>query len=296
MGASGFVGTQLIHKLLAETDWNILATARNVDSIQIPEDVSTRFHKEAGDVSNYDSMLRLLAGVDVAYYFVHMMGHKHVDFYKAEVEAAQVFARAASDAGISRIIYMGGLGVDDAKESKHLASRHHTGRILATATCNIIEFRASMIVGRGSVAFDIISNVANAIPVIILPRSADTLTQPIAMHDAMDYLLAAATLKTASNQVVQIGGPQVLSYADIYRRYAAFVGRHAWLVRVPYIPPLLAGIFLNVFTPRLHARIGRSMVDSMACEMIVTDDSAHRLFPAIHPMSIDSAFERAHSS
>jgi uncharacterized protein YbjT (DUF2867 family) len=231
--------------------------------------------------------------VDAAYYFIHLMGHDERDFYEAELEAARNFALAAQGAGVGRVVYMGGLGDHAGSESKHLRSRHETGEILRARLPDVIELRASMIIGSGSVAYDIIRNIVHKLPVVPLPRSAETLTQPIALEDALAYLTAAATVVTKGNTVIDIGGPEVLSYADIYREYAKFVDKKRWLIEVPHVSPYIAGRFLDLLTPTVHARIGGIMAESMANEMTVSDATAGQLFPDITPIHIREAFEHA---
>ncbi|MBC7512289.1 oxidoreductase [Candidatus Saccharibacteria bacterium] len=246
-----------------------------------------------GDVLNYDSIKPLLETIDVAYYFVHLMGHRERDFYEAELDAAHTFARAATDAGVKRVVYMGGLGDNADSESKHLHSRHRTGEILRAELPSVIELRASMIIGIGSVGYDIIRNMVCKLPVILLPRTAETKTQPIALGDALQYLVSAATVKIKTNSVVDIGGPEILSYADIYREYAKFVGKKRLLIEIPHVSPYFAGKFLDVVTPTIHARIGAIMAESMHSEMVVVNQNAKELFPSIKLIHIREAFEHA---
>ncbi len=291
-GATGFLGTNLIQSLLRQTDWDIRAVGRDVHKVQTTLPVSPRVEAVQGDVMDYESTYRDLQGIDVAYYFVHMMGHPKAEgnFYANEMTAAQTFVKAIDDAHTPRVVFMGGLGIDDAHESQHLAGRHHTGEMLRTSTARVIELRASMIIGEGSVAYDIISNIARSMPIMLLPRSAKTLTQPLTLADALRYLTAAASLQTDHNQVIEIGGPKTISYQNLYRRYAKYIHKMPIVMTIPYTPTWLSSLVLDRMTPHIHARIGKAMVDSLACEMIVTNDSAARLFPEIIPEAIETAF------
>ena len=292
IGASGFLGTSLARHLLKQTDWTIRAVARDKAKLERIGEPSDRLSFHTGDVLQEQSLYPLLDGVDVAYYFVHLMGHTERDFYEAELDAAHTFASAAKRAKVRRVVYMGGLGDNQDSESKHLHSRHRTGEILRAELPEVIELRASMIIGNGSVAYDIIRNIVHKLPVVLLPRSAETLTQPIALNDALQYLTAAATV-TTKTVVVDIGGPDVLSYADVYREYAKFVNKKRLLIEIPHVPPALAGAFLDLVTPTVHARIGATMAESMSTQMTVTNDAAATLFPTIKAVHIRTAFNRA---
>ena len=293
IGASGFLGTSLAGHILQMTDWNVTAIARDAQKLKRIVSTDERLHMKAGNILAYDSIAPLLEGVDVAYYFVHLMGHKERDFYEAELDAAHTYAKAAKSAGVKRTVYMGGLGDNADSESKHLHSRHRTGEILRSELNGVVELRASMIIGNGSVGYDIIRNIVHKLPVVLLPRSAETKTQPIALENALDYLIASATVSSTANVVVDIGGPEVLSYADIYREYSKFAGKKRLLVEIPHVSPYFAGKFLDLVTPTVHARIGAIMAESMGSEMVVANDTAKKLFPNIHPIHIREAFEHA---
>lgn len=293
VGASGFLGTRLSRALLSETDWTVHAIARDKTKLAKIGKPGRKLKLVQADVLDYDSVFASLKDMDVAYYFIHLMGHTERDFYEAELDAAHIFAHAAHTAGVRRVVYMGGLGDNADSESKHLHSRHRTGEILRSELTDVIELRASMIIGSGSVAYDIIRNIVHKLPVVLLPRSTETLTQPIALEDALSYLIASATVPVKRNIVVDIGGPEVLSYADIYREYARFVGKKRFLIEVPYVSPYLAGKFLDLLTPTVHARIGAHMADSMGTQMTVANRNAKKLFPDITPIHIREAFEHA---
>lgn len=293
LGASGFLGTHLSRVILEETDWSLRAVARDSRKLTRIGKAGERLKFVEADILSLPSVTEALKGIDTAYYFIHLMGHTERDFYEAELDAAHLFAQAATRAGVKRVIYMGGLGDNADSESKHLHSRHRTGEILRSELTNVIELRASMIIGNGSVGYDIIRNVVNKLPVVLLPRSAETLTQPVALEDALKYLMASATVPISHNVVVDIGGPDILSYADIYREYAKFVGKRSLLIEIPHVSPYFAGKFLDLFTPTIHARIGAVMAESMSSEMVVMNDTAKTLFPSIVPIHVREAFEHA---
>ena len=294
VGASGFLGQRLIAYLLETTDYKIVALSRHATARITP--VSDRLSVIDADVLDEEQMTEALFGVDVAYFFVHMMGQTNKDFYGQEAIAAHRFSAAVLTSGVKRVIFMGGLGDDHDQLSQHLLSRHNTGTVLRENLPLVIELRASMIIGRGSISFDIIQNLVHKLPFMTLPRWSVTLTQPIALHDTLEYLTAAATVNVAHHEIIEIGGPDVMSYRDLYVSYASAIGRHPTVVVVPILPEWLGGWWLNLFTPRGHARIGRIMVHSMSNKMVVTHARATQIFPNIHPESISRALiESAHS-
>lgn len=293
IGASGFLGSNFINYLIKNTTYDIRAISRHASSLKHTYGDTDRLTTCDADIFQEDKISELLRGCDMAYYFVHMMGQKNKDFSMLEAKAAQSFSKAASAAGIKRVIYLGGLGNDNEQLSPHLLSRHNTGTILRKNLPLVIEFRASMIIGEGSISYDIIQRLVHVLPIMTLPRWSKTKTQPLALHDALQYLGQAATLKLDHHQIIEIGGPTVLSYKELYRQYAHSIGRNPFIIRLPFLPEWLGGWWLNLFTPSNHAKVGRIMVHSMSNAMVVTNDNAHKLFPDIHPMTIDKAIKAA---
>lgn len=291
-GATGFLGKRLIRKIIHDKDWTVTAVARDPSKLSGVFDDQPRVSVIRGDVTSYENTKNILSKHDAAYYLVHMMGHKDVDFVEAELSAARTFAKAMNATNVKRVVFMGGLGDNAESESKHLLSRHRTGEILRNASNNVVELRASMIVAEGSVAYDIIKNVTDTLPVMVLPAIADTLTQPIAADDALEYLVQAATIETNESIAVDIGGPKAMSYADVYRTYAKSIGKHPRVVKLPFIPAPASAFFLNLITPKIHARIGAIMVESMTAPMVVSNDLAKDYFPTVSPMSLEEAFKR----
>ena len=287
MGASGFIGRHLSRHLLETTDYSIRGLCRHPESLADLGTAGGRFSAVACDVFEHDDVRRGLEGVDLAYYLIHMMARRDGDFYDLESRAAETFGRAARDSGASRVIYLGGLGDDRDHLSRHLASRHNTGEILRRLVPQLIEFRASMILGAGSISYDIVTNLIHKLPVMTLPRWTSTPTQPIGLPDALRYLAAAATLKTDGHEVVEIGGPEAMSYREFIRRLARARGRRPLLIRIGFLPEWLAAWWLNLFTPRGHARVGRHMVASFRNPMVVTNNRARELFPDIVPLPIE---------
>lgn len=289
IGASGFLGRSLITATLDHTNHSIRAISRHASSLIIDDAYLSRVSLYDADIFDEERMMELMLGVDVAYFFVHMMGQRNKDFYGQEALAAHRFSASVIAAGVKRVVFMGGLGNDNEQLSEHLLSRHNTGTILRENLPLVIELRASMIIGKGSISFDIIESLVHTLPVMVLPRWSTTLTQPITLHDALQYLIAAASVPAVHHEIVEVGGPDVMSYKDLYKLYASSIGRRPLIIRLPFLPEWLGGWWLNLFTPPNHAKIGRIMVHSMSNAMVVTHDRAAELFPDIHPDHISDA-------
>lgn len=291
MGASGFIGRNLVIHLLKTTNYTIRALSRHPNSITIPAEYAGRVEFVAADVFHKHHTAEALKGCDTVFYLLHMM-YRRGNYYKHEATAAADFGEATQIAGVKRVIYLSGLGSDSDNLSRHLRSRHHTGDILRKYTPLVIELRASMIVGDGSVAYDIMKRLVKNLPIQAMPLWAVTETQPITLHDAIQYLTASVTLDVQHHEIVEIGGPEHLTYKDLIAKYAAYLGKRPVLLVVPIVPIPLSGWWLNLFTPPHHAKIGREMAESLRNPMIVTDNRARKLFPAITPETIEHAFTK----
>lgn len=287
VGAHGYIGSNLIQKLLAETSHTVVALSLHAESSPYEHE---RLTKHNVDVFDTEKLQLYLKNCDAAYYLIHMMAQKNTDFAEAEYNAAESFCRAASNTAIKRVIYLGGLGDDNTTLSKHLASRHTTGEILRKNLAQVIEFRASMVIGRGSISYDIICNLIHKLPVLTLPKWAQTQTQPIGLDDAISYLVAALDLATTEHQIVEIGGPEQLSYGELMKRYAAWDNKKMLVIKFHIIPAGIAAWWLNLFTPKIHAKVGRIMVDSLSNPMVVTNHKAAELFPSTHPKNLEDVF------
>lgn len=289
VGASGFLGTHLIKYMLGSTENQIVAISRHATAISVDPQYAPRVALVDADVFDEEQMTEAMIGADVAYFFVHMMGQKNKDFYTQETISAHRFSAAVIAAGVPRVVFMGGLGNDHDQLSTHLLSRHNTGTVLRENLPLVIELRASMIIGKGSISYDIIEHLVHKLPIMTLPRWSITLTQPIALRDALEYLTQAATVEVTHHEIVEIGGPDVVTYKDLYKLYANSIGRHPFIIRLPFLPEWLGGWWLNLFTPPNHAKIGRIMVHSMSNAMVVTHVRSAELFPSIHPISVAEA-------
>jgi uncharacterized protein YbjT (DUF2867 family) len=237
------------------------------------------------DVHDENSVAAASAGCDTAYYLVHSLGEK--DFEARDAEAARTFARAAADAGLRRIIYLGGLGDDADKLSTHLRSRREVEAILGSTGVPVTTLRAGIIVGHGGISWEMTRQLVEHLPLMVTPRWVRTRTQPIAVLDVIRYLLGVLDAPLATSRSFDIGGPEILQYVDMLRRVAAIEGRHMFVVPVPLLTPRLSSRWLSLVTD-VDAPTGRSLIDSMSNEVIVRDDSIRRLVP-FEPIDYDQA-------
>ncbi|HSP73536.1 MAG TPA: SDR family oxidoreductase [Gaiellaceae bacterium] len=283
-GATGYVGGRLLNALL-ERSPEVRCLARQ------PEAIAPRPGLEvaAGDALDPRAVRRALEGVDVAYYLIHAMGAAG-GFEQLDRRAATIFAAAARDAGVRRIVYLGGLG-EGPGLSTHLASRHEVGRLLASAGVEMVEFRASIVIGSGSLSFELVRSLTERLPVMITPRWVETRAQPIAIEDLIDYLVAAIDLKASGSEIFEIGGADVATYGELMREYARRRGLRRLLVRVPVLTPRLSSLWLGLVTP-LNARIGRKLIESLPHETVVRDPRALERF-SIRPRGYREAIARA---
>ncbi len=285
-GASGYVGGRLLRRL-EESGRPVRCMARR------PETLSGRTAQPTeivqGDVLAPDSLHEALAGVTAAYYLVHSMGGPGL-FADADRRGAENFAAAARQCGVSRIVYLGGLGAER-DVSTHLESRHEVGRILRESGVPTIEFRASIIIGSGSVSFEIVRSLVDRSPILLVPRWVVSRAQPLAVEDVLAYLLAALDLELEQSRVFEIGGPDRVAYVDLMREYARQVGLRRAMIRVPLATPRISGLWLSVVTP-VYASIGRALIESLRHDTLVGDGSARQVFP-IRPRGFREAIERA---
>jgi uncharacterized protein YbjT (DUF2867 family) len=285
-GASGYVGGSLI-KPLEERGYPLRCVVRNPDRLRGRISPSTQVI--AGDVYDIHSLAKALDGVDVAFYLLHSMELKK-NWQQMERRAARNFAGACLASGVSRIIYLGGLGSGE-DLSDHLASRHEVGRILRTSGVPTIEFRASIIIGAGSLSFEMISALVDRLPVMLMPRWVRMEAQPIDIKDVIEYLIKAIEADVELNTCYDIGGRERASYVEIMKEYARQRGLTRLMIPVPLLTPWLSSLWLGLVTP-LFARVGRKLVESVYHDTVVHDDRAREIFQ-VNPCGIRESIERA---
>jgi uncharacterized protein YbjT (DUF2867 family) len=275
--------------LLEQQSVVVHCLARNPDKLRPIVKSSTKVFQ--GDVLDKSSLDAALQGVQTAYYLVHLMSGS-ADFEKEDRQAAQNFAESAKRSGVQRIIYLGGLGDDaDPKLSPHLRSRHEVGAILRKSGIETIEFRAGMVIGAGSLSYQLMKSLTDRLPVMICPRWLITPTQPIAIDDVLAYLVAAKDLPSGESRIFEIGSPDVVTYGELIREYARQQGLQRWLIFVPILTPYLSGLWLALVTPATY-EVGRHLIEGLKNPTVVRDSKALNVFP-IRPMGVKEAVQRA---
>ena len=287
-GATGYIGGRLVPRLLHEGHRvRVLVRSR---ARALSRTWADRVEVAVGDALDHQTLLEALDGVDTAYYLIHSMSSGS-DFHDTDIRAARTFGLAASEAGIRSIVYLGGLGKSDAHLSRHLRSRHETGDALREAGVPVTEFRAAVIVGSGSISFEMVRHLVERLPVMVCPRWIYSRIQPIAIDDLLDYLVAALTTPESRGRTIEIGGKDVTTYRGLMLGYARARGLRRLLVPVPVLTPRLSSYWIHWMTP-IPAPISKALAEGLRNEVVVTDDLARRIFPRIEPQDFDSAIGR----
>ncbi|NUS43085.1 MAG: NAD(P)H-binding protein [Mycobacteriaceae bacterium] len=268
-GASGFVGRRLC-PALEKAGHTVLAMTRHPDSYRGAGQVV------GADVHDPVSLRTALDGCASAYYLVHSLNKG--DFEQRDADAARAFARAAADADIGRIVYLGGLGDDKDELSAHLRSRRQVESLLASTDVPVTTLRAGIIVGHGGISWEITRQLVEHLPLMVTPQWVRTRTQPISIADVVRYLVGVLELPESSGRIFEVGGPDVLEYLDMLRRVALIEGRPMLVVPVPMLTPRLSSLWLSVVT-NVDVPTGRALIDSMRNEVIVRDDGIRDLVP-----------------
>ena len=287
-GATGYVGGRLLPRLL-ERGYPVRCLTRretNRSYFGTEGDIEVA----VGNALEEASLHQALQDIDTAFYLIHSMGDNE-DFEQTDRRAAENFARACTQQGVKRIIYLGGLGDPVDALSKHLRSRQEIGDILRQSSATVIEFQASIIIGSGSLSFEMIRALVERLPIMICPKWVRVLAQPIAIEDVLEYLIEAIGYPIGESATFEIGGPEQVSYGEIMRRYAKQRGLVRLMIPVPLLTPYLSSLWLGLVTP-LYSRVGRKLVDSLRNQTLVRDDRALHTF-RVRPRSVDEAIARA---
>ena len=263
-GASGYVGGRLVRALLADgLDVRVLVRdARKIQDLSW----STQVEVVQGNAMNLDDVRAALKGVHTAFYLLHSIG-VGPDFDAIEEKMAKIFADAAEQAGISQIVYLGGIA-NDKKMSKHLSSRAHTGEVLASGKIPVMELRAGIIIGSGSASFEMLRHLTHRLPIMTTPKWVSNRTHPIAIRDVLWYLTHAAELEKPVSGIFDIGGAEVLSYAEMMQKFAKLSGlRKRVIIRVPVLSPRLSSLWIGLVTP-VPTQLARPLVGSLINEVV----------------------------
>jgi len=272
-GATGYVGGALLTELEAR-GLPVRCLARQ--AVGLPAGPATTTEWRVADVLDREAVSAALEGVGTAYYLVHSMSTT-ADFVEADRRAAESFSTAACAAGVRRIVYLGGLGGDAPNASPHLRSRHEVGEVLREFGPQVIEFRASIILGSGSLSFELMRCLVDRLPVMVTPKRVRTPCQPIAIADVLAYLLGALELPGEGNVTFDIGGADRVSYEELMGEYAQQRGLRRIMVPVPVLTPWLSGLWLVLVTPA-RARVGRRLIEGLMTPTLAEDAPARATF------------------
>jgi uncharacterized protein YbjT (DUF2867 family) len=288
-GASGFIGSRLVARFstssldpLISNEYEVVCMTRNVESLNRNYNENVKVIK--ADVMNYQELINVMSGVDVAFYLIHSMEGSSKDWEKfAEKDrlAAENFATAATECGIKRIIYLGGLSPTIGKEgelSEHLLSRNEVGKILKKSSAKVTIFRAAVILGQGGGSFEMLQYLVERLPIMICPKWVLTRSQPIAIDDVITYLAKSVDIDETEGRTFDIGGSDLLTYKDMMRGYAKMINKSIRILIIPFLTPRLSSYWVDLITP-VRASLARPLIDSLKHEAIVTDDSIKKIIP-----------------
>ena len=297
-GASGFIGSRLVKRLLSicgTTNWNIRCMTRD------PNSISRYFNQEdhvefvRADVQNYPELVKALNGMDVAFYLIHSMegsSKQWKKFAERDRVAAQNFARAVNEAGVSRVIYLGGLTNGPEQElSKHMRSRTEVGEILKESNAAVTIFRAAVILGQGGGSFQMLQYLVERLPLMVCPKWVLTKCQPIAVDDVVEYLVRSIETNETKSKTFDIGGPEILTYLDMMRRYSNILKKSTKILIIPFLTPRLSSYWIDLITP-VKASLARPLIDSLRHEAIVKDNSIADIIP-LHLKNFEKSIEIA---
>jgi uncharacterized protein YbjT (DUF2867 family) len=293
-GASGFIGSRVVSKLLSlalssssNKNYEILCLSRNRDSLK------DRYWKHEdvlkiveADVNNYPQLVKAMNGVNVAFYLIHSMeglSKEWKEFAQKDRTAAENFAKAATECGVERIIYLGGLIHGESREdynklSEHMRSRKEVGDILRTSTAGVTIFRAAIILGQGGGSFQMLEYLVKRLPVMVCPKWVLTKSQPISVDNVVEYLVNSINVKETEGRDFDIGGTEVLTYLQMMKRYAKMLNKSISIIIIPFLTPRLSSYWVDLITP-VRASLARPLIDSLKHEATVKDDTIKKLIP-----------------
>lgn len=295
-GATGFIGSRIVKRLLANGHYKVRCMTRN------PENIYELFNSTGdiveivkADASNYLELVEALKEVDVAFYLIHSMEgstKKWQEFSKRDRIAAENFAKAASQTNTKRIIYLSGLiDIKHKDLSEHMQSRKEVGDILRTSKAEVTIFRAAVILGQGGGSFQMLQYLVERLPVMVCPKWVLTKSQPISVDDVVTYLIKSIELEDTANKDFDIGGPEILSYVDMMKRYSAILKKPLKIVIIPFLTPRLSSYWVDLITP-VKASLARPLIDSLKHEAVVHDNEIQKLIP-IKLMNFEESIKTA---
>ncbi|MDR4512439.1 MAG: NAD(P)H-binding protein [Nitrososphaeraceae archaeon] len=282
-GSTGFIGSRIVKRLLAERKYTIRCMTRDPAYVYDLFGITGNIVEVVkADASNYSDLVKALTGVDVAFYLIHSMegsSKQWKDFSKRDRIAAENFAKAATLTGTKKIIYLSGLIDPDQKDlSAHMRSRSEVGEILRTSTADVTIFHAAVILGQGGGSFQMLQYLVERLPIMICPRWVLTKSQPISVDDVVTYLIDSIEIKETSNRDFDIGGPEILSYLDMMKRYSNILNKSLNVIIIPFLTPRLSSYWIDLITP-VKASLARPLIDSLKHQAIVREDEIKKLIP-----------------
>lgn len=286
-GATGYIGGRLVPRLVKEgKQVRVLVRSR---ARVLSRSWFDKVELVVGDALDYDIISKALEGMDAAYYLIHSLS-KGSGFHEMDIKAARHFGQAAKEAGIRDIIYLGGLGDPKADLSHHLRSRQETGQALRESGVSVTEFRAAVIVGAGSISFEMIRYLVERLPVMICPKWIYSRIQPIAIDDLIEYLVSALNTPESRGRTIEIGGKDVTTYREMMLGYARARGLRRRLISIPILTPRLSSYWVHWMTP-IPASITVLLVEGLRNDVVVNSDLARKLFPGIKPREYAAAID-----
>jgi uncharacterized protein YbjT (DUF2867 family) len=295
-GATGFIGSRIVKRLLANGHYKVRCMTRNPENIyELFNSTGDIVEVVKADASNYLELVEALKEVDVAFYLIHSMEgstKKWQEFSKRDRIAAENFARAASETNTKRIIYLSGLiDIKHKDLSEHMQSRKEVGDILRTSKAEVTIFRAAVILGQGGGSFQMLQYLVERLPVMVCPKWVLTKSQPISVDDVVTYLIKSIELEDTANKDFDIGGPEILSYLDMMKRYSAILKKPLKIVIIPFLTPRLSSYWVDLITP-VKASLARPLIDSLKHEAVVHDNEIQKLIP-IKLMNFEESIKTA---
>jgi uncharacterized protein YbjT (DUF2867 family) len=296
-GASGFIGSRVLSKLLSvynsnkvsNKNYKILCLTRNKESLR------GRYEKYNGaveiveaDVQDYSQLVKAMNGVNIAFYLIHSMEGSSKEWKKFSQRdrlAAQNFAKAVTECSVDRIIYLGGLiheegteGNNEALLSDHMRSRKEVGDILRTSNARVTIFRAAVILGHGGGSFQMLEYLVKRLPLMVCPKWVLTKSQPISVDDVVEYLVRSIDVNETEGKDFDIGGTEVLTYLQMMKRYATMLKKHIKIIIIPFLTPRLSSYWVDLITP-VKASLARPLIDSLKYEATVKDEAIKKMIP-----------------
>lgn len=286
-GATGFIGSRLISSLVSN-GYTVTGLSRK----KLNDDKKIKYVQ--ADVFNFDELKNAMSGIDTAFYLLHSMEGDKGDwqeFAAREKIQAQNFLRAATESGVKRIIYLGGLVNDSLDLSPHMRSRKEVGEILASGDIPVTEFRASIIIGAKGGSYAMLRYLVERLRVMVCPSWVKSLAQPIAVDDVVEYLVKSLSTPETAGRIFEIGGPDKMTYEELMRVYSAYLNKNLFVIQIPFLTTRLSSYWVDLITP-VKASLARPLIDSLVHDTVVTDDSVTKIIP-VHLKSVREAIDIA---